>query len=540
MAFTPRKLQIAHADLWLTASWLGLLAIVVLAPRLALDSGLSFDEEMQRIYGDLILAWYRSDFQERGALSYWNLYLYGGLFDLTAQWVVSLNVLPWGVYETRHALTALTAVAGVVATWKTAAKLGGPAAGFCAALMLALTPAWVGHGFFNPKDIPFGAAAAFVMYASVSIALRESVLRWGDALRAAVAIGLALAVRPGGMFLGLFPVIAAFGRLAIDEAVRAPRAGIPSLLRAASVVSVRLACMLPVVWSLMLSAWPWAQLEPLKRPFEAERIAAHFRWHGEMLFDGQMIRGGDAPLRYLPVWFARTLPETYWLAAAAGLYCVIAALASRRLDRPRALGIACIALFVLVPYAGVIVRRPTLYDAHRHFLFVLPALGALAGIAVCAAAKHPSIPLRIRVAGVAVWAALAAFVAFDMRALHPYEYVYFNRASGGLPAALGKFETDYWGVSFQEGFDWVVHNIQPREPGTPVKVSSCKRSPGRWQLNYLREHWHLSDRFTIMKYEDEGDVYLGFTRGACQARPGEILHKVERQGVPLLYVLRHW
>ena len=69
MAFTRRKLQIASADPWLIASWLGLLAIVVLAPRLALDSGLSFDEEMHRIYGDMILAWYRSQFEERGALS---------------------------------------------------------------------------------------------------------------------------------------------------------------------------------------------------------------------------------------------------------------------------------------------------------------------------------------------------------------------------------------------------------------------------------------------------------------------------------------
>ena len=33
-------------------------------------------------------------------------------------------------------------------------------------------------------------------------------------------------------------------------------------------------------------------------------------------------------------------------------------------------------------------------------------------------------------------------------------------------------------------------------------------------------------------------LYLAFTRGDCHKRPGEVLHVVERVGVPLLYVLR--
>jgi hypothetical protein len=42
-----------------------------------------------------------------------------------------------------------------------------------------------------------------------------------------------------------------------------------------------------------------------------------------------------------------------------------------------------------------------------------------------------------------------------MAALHPYEYIYFNRIFGGLPAAYDRFETDYFGLSLREGMEWI-------------------------------------------------------------------------------------
>jgi hypothetical protein len=532
----PRgRLLELFSNRWLTVSWLGLLLLLVLAPRLALDSGLTFDEELHRQYGDLILAWYRSGFSDRRALEYWNMFLYGGLFDLIAQWIVSTGVSAWGVYETRHVCTALVATAGVVATWKAAARLGGARAGFAAALMLVLTPCWIGHGLFNPKDIPFGAAAAFVAYTSVAIALRPAPLHWSDALRAAIALGLALAVRPGGMFLGAFPVFAAFGRVAIDAIER--RQLNAALTRQVAIVVARLSCVLPISWALMLSAWPWAQLAPFTRPFKAASIAAHFTWRGTVLFEGKMILARRLPLSYLPVWFAVTLPETYLIAALCALGCLVAAIRSRSLDRPSALALCCLMAFVVVPYAGVVIARPTIYDAQRHFLFVVPPMAAIAGVALSAFATHPALPRALRVAGLGLWAGMAALVVLDMSRIHPYEYTYFNRSYGGLPAASERFETDYWGASYREGFAWVVDHIRPSS-SEPVRVVACRHSPGKWQINYLREQWNVADKYVVVKHEEEAEIYLGFTRGDCGQREGEILHTVERQGVPLLYVIR--
>src|SRR5262245_62071263 len=121
---------------WLGASWLGLALLCGLIAVFGRDAGLSYDEDVQRRYGDMILAWFRSGFEDYSATTYLDLYLYGGLFEAPAQWLAELS--PLSVFDTRHLLTALTALLGVVATWKLAAAVGGPRAGFLGALVLAL------------------------------------------------------------------------------------------------------------------------------------------------------------------------------------------------------------------------------------------------------------------------------------------------------------------------------------------------------------------------------------------------------------------
>jgi 4-amino-4-deoxy-L-arabinose transferase-like glycosyltransferase len=512
---------------------LGLLALLPLAVRMALDSGITWDEPPQLDYGNRVLAWYRSGFTDQGALKNHKLFLYGGLFEAPAQWLISTGVLRWGPYETRHVLTALVAVLGMVAAWLTANRIAGARAGLLAAAMLALTPSWVGHGLFNPKDIPFGTAAAFVLYAATCIAMRPAPLRWSDALRAGIALGVALGVRSGGMFLAVYPVLAAFGRLTIDSIV-AGRASEPRrVMRDGAVVAGRLLCVLPLCWALMLVAWPWAQLAPFVRPFEAAKIAAHFDFRSSMLFDGRYVRAQDLPLSYLPIWFKVTLPDTYLLALPCALTAIIGSLWARRLDASRGWAVAIVALFAVLPFVGVAVTHPVIYDANRHFLFLMPALAVLAALSFEHVLAHAALARAIRIATLAAVLALSSVTAYDMWSLHPYEYVYFNRMSGGLQRQVSRFETDYWGASYREGFDWVVHNVD-RGGTRPVLVGTCLFDGG---IKYYRRRWGAT-RFVFPKNPATAHVYLAFLRGNCRNAKGEILHTVERQGVPLLFVLR--
>src|SRR5882757_3864376 len=141
------------------------------------DYGLGWDDYTHAQYGDLLLSLYSSGFHDTRALSFVNLYLYGGGFDMAAALIA--KGLPFDLFETRRLLGAAVGIAGIAVTWRIGRRIGGPVAGRIALLLLAACPLYYGHMFFNPKDAPFAVAMAvfllglvrcFEEYPRVSIA----------------------------------------------------------------------------------------------------------------------------------------------------------------------------------------------------------------------------------------------------------------------------------------------------------------------------------------------------------------------------------
>ena len=136
--------------------------LVVLVLLTFTDYGVTWDEDAQNWYGIAVLNYYLSGFADHSYMRLYDLFYYGSLFDTTA---AALNhISPFGTFETRHLLNALIGVAGIVGTWKLGRALGGPRAGFIAALFLALTPNYYGQMFNNPKDVPFAASMVRALY----------------------------------------------------------------------------------------------------------------------------------------------------------------------------------------------------------------------------------------------------------------------------------------------------------------------------------------------------------------------------------------
>jgi len=130
---------------------------------------------------------------------------------------------------------------------------------------------------------------------------------------------------------------------------------------------------------------------------------------------------------------------------------------------------------------------------------------------------------------------LMGWTAVDMMTLHPYQSVYFNRfLGGGLAGASERFETDYWGASYREATEWLVANGLPDADG-PIRVANTSDS-------FLTEHVLEADegrkkRFVSVAWDDSPDVVLSTTRyGHHRQVNGQLLHRVERQGVGLCYV----
>ena len=75
------------------------------------DYGLGWDDYTHSQYGDLLLALYGSGFHDTRALSFVNLYIYGGGFDMAA--ALAAKVLPFGLFETRRLIGAAVGILGL-------------------------------------------------------------------------------------------------------------------------------------------------------------------------------------------------------------------------------------------------------------------------------------------------------------------------------------------------------------------------------------------------------------------------------------------
>src|SRR5215470_484597 len=150
---SPSTMQSQRADRLAYA----VLAVLALVTALTFrDYGLGWDDYTHAQYGDLLLSLYDSGFHDTRALSFVNLYLYGGGFDMAA--ALLDKVLPFGLFPTRRLLGAAIGIAGLAATWRIGRRIGGPGAGLAALILLAACPLYYGHMFINPKDAPFAAA----------------------------------------------------------------------------------------------------------------------------------------------------------------------------------------------------------------------------------------------------------------------------------------------------------------------------------------------------------------------------------------------
>lgn len=504
---------------------------VLLALLTFRDHGIGWDEGVQHDYGELILRYYTTGFEDRTAQHFHNLYLYGGLFELMA--ATASHLSPLEVHETRHLLNALVGIVAVLGCWKIGRMLGGPRAAFFAALLLLLTPRFTGHTFFNSKDVPFAAGYVWSVYFLLRLLPELPRPAIPSLLKLGAAIGLTLAVRAGALvlfvYLGLVFVLAAV------RVVRGPARG-----RAIAGTTARLAGSFVLVYVVavlvMLPFWPWAQLDPLVHPvLSLFRLADFSGWHGSVLFLGERIDGADLPPTYIPLLLLFTLPEGILLVLAAGGLLGMSALRGFPKRRPTmdAVRHLLVLLTVAFPIVYVIAAGSLLYNGLRHLLFVLPPLIALAGSAVHALLAHlESRSPRAAKVGLVAFGLVLAVHAGTLVRLHPYQFVYFNQLVGGVRGAEGRFELDYWGVTLREAVERLEAHLEAeagdRRPAEyRVAVGAKPRSATTFFPDYL----------SPASRGEDADFFLDLTGMEFETHlGGEPVVTVERLGATLATV----
>ncbi|SRR5579859_2876471 len=484
---------------WDRASALLFVLLAVLVAATFGHYGNGFDAEVQDVYGGQIVSWYATLGADRSALNYIDLYYYGGLFDTLA--ALANHVSPWPHWATRHLLEAVSGLIGMAGAWRLARRLGGPSAGFAALACLALMPSYYGMMFINPKDIPFAAAMIWAVHFLTILSDDLPKPSWKLVMAFGATVGLALGVRIGAVLLFFYLAIVILA---------APGNRLRMILRVAPAV--------PVAWLVMLLFWPWAQVSPILHPIEAFRHFSAMNGNIGTLFFGQMVGRTYHPAAYLPVYMAVKLPDLVLLLLAAGAVLGLRSGVSRRY--------LPVLLAGLFPLAYTLATNPMLYDAERHFLFVLPALAVLAGVT---AAKV--MEMRVRPAFAAIALLLGGWQIAQMADLHPYEYAFFNDLVGGTRNAEGRFETEYWGSSLAEATGDLSHYIALHHMAraTPWRVAVCGKP------SQMGDETDPAIKATTDW--QHADFFVATTRGACDRRlPGHEIAEVRRDGVPFAVV----
>src|SRR5262245_35071798 len=105
MAAGPSSVPVPERS-WSDRTAIGLLCRLPLIAALTFrDYGLGWDDFTHAQYGELLLSLYTTGLQDTRALSFVNLYLYGGGFDLAS--AIAAKISPFELFETRRLVAAV-------------------------------------------------------------------------------------------------------------------------------------------------------------------------------------------------------------------------------------------------------------------------------------------------------------------------------------------------------------------------------------------------------------------------------------------------
>jgi hypothetical protein len=168
-----------------------------------------------------------------------------------------------------------------------------------------------------------------------------------------------------------------------------------------------------------------------------------------------------------------------------------------------------------------------MYNGVRHFLFVVPPLAVLGGLA--GAWLLGALRQRGHLAAFAAAAMFLAGIALpitDMIRRHPYEYTSFNRLAGGVAGARDRYMLDYWGLSLKQASQGLAARI--------AKLQLAKPQGRRWKLAVCGHHRspqvELGDDFETTWNPNGADFAMMLGEFYCRRLEAPLLAEVVRDG----------
>jgi hypothetical protein len=451
--------------LWFVASLCIGLAIVQ-------DFGISWDEPEYYVYAQNTVDAYKSVFGLAYTPVYGpsNLPHYGPAFIIIPELAIRLlrSVFP-GIFAVNiwHFSYFFIFLLGGICLYLLSRRWFRPWTAWGMLLLYTFQPVLWGHAFINPKDIPFMVFCLFTIWSgfrfadslgarSVDISM-TGILRTFRSFSVVQKISNANAVSQSNHFkLSEFFSILFSPRLVFAGVllgfttsirILGPLPGLIVILYLVFTLRYR---SVPIVLAYLVYGvittfltWPYLWPDPIRHFWESVVLMSSFDWPGHILFNGAYFTAGSLPISYLPVLLNIQLTEFLILLIYVGFVIFLWNMIYKhiRLDL-----LLVIVLGALMPLAGLIIFRVKMYDNFRQFLFIIPPLILLAGLALD---KIFSV-IKSHGLRVIILLVLIAPGPYAIVRLHPYEYIYYNALVGGTRGARGNYELDYWATSYRE------------------------------------------------------------------------------------------
>lgn len=507
---------------------LGMMLILMLVA--SKDFGITGDEFTQNTYGEKVYDYYASGGEDKSALSFKNVYFYGGFFDLLC---VTVNkIVPGDEYNVRHFITAIFGFLIIVVAVSLARNYKNWAAALLTAWLLFLSPRFFGESMNNPKDVPFALGMLLGAYCIIRFVKAFPKPSLKDKIWLALSIALAISIRVGGLLLIPFLGVAIILQYWFEwrKQYELGSKEIKRLVINTVIISI-------AGYLLGLVFWPYALQAPFSNPFTALSEMSQFSTGIRMLFDDTHIMSSDVPWYYIPKWLFISSP----LIVLLGIVASPILFTDRSYKKHWIFFLFFVALF---PLLYIIYKKSPLYDGWRHLFFIYPPLVVLAALAFISMMERFAQPA----AKYAITALIVIGLVLPARwsvANHPNQIVYFNELQGGVDGAYGYYETDYYMNSIKQGMYKLaemknLYNIQD----TVVIATNCVEPMWNYAANVNPKIKLVYARYGE-RYDQPWDYALFYSRFVDKSLlqngyfpPGGTIATIDADNTPLCAILQ--
>lgn len=404
-----------------------------------------------------------------------------------------------------HLINFLTFQLGAYLFYRFASRFVESWSAFMATFFFASQPVLWGHSFINPKDIPFLVFFIGSMcfgFEMVDDFITDKKTNFLKILLASFFTGIGTSIRVLGPLAALLTAL-----YALAQTKRIKFIDFIKLFTTYGVLSL----------FISFVAWPYLWTNPLPTFIQVFTFMSDNPTQLNVLFMGNHYQAGEVPRRYILTLLGYTQTEPVWVLFLFGLF-----LSFWKSNNQKRITLFIILLWFAIPLAYVLLRRPSMYDGYRHFLFILPPVFIFAGFAF----EKLFELIKNQWMQIASAIFILAFGIIPIIQLHPYQYAYYNSFAGGVSGAFRQYETEYWLTCYREAV------LELNEIANEEVNLFVRREPYIADY-YANENITIRDFRTEQSQMQPGDYYLVNTRSNEDLRfmrDVPALIAVERQG----------